>query len=83
MTDAIGLIGVSLVVSAYFLIQTERVTTKDLSYSVYNLVGSLLIIYTLTKNFNFASLTIEAFWVAISVFGIARYLLRRRRNAGE
>ena len=75
--DLIGLFGVSLVVYAYFLLQTERKSIDDLEYSIYNLVGSALIILTLIWNFNLSSFVIEGFWVAISLLGVYRYYKKR------
>jgi hypothetical protein len=72
LPDVVGFIGVSLVVYAYYLIQTEKVTVKDTKYSMFNIVGSLLIIVSLFFNFNISSFLIEAFWVLISIFGIYR-----------
>jgi predicted tellurium resistance membrane protein TerC len=71
--DIVGIIGVSLVVFAYFLIQTEKVTVKEAKYSLLNMIGSSLIIVSLFVNFNLPSLIIESFWVLISLIGIIRY----------
>ena len=75
--DIIGLVGVCLVVYSYFLIQTEKISVNDLKYSLYNLVGSFLIILTLIWNFNLSSFLIEIFWFGISVLGLVRYFRRR------
>jgi hypothetical protein len=80
MTDLLGLVGVSLVLLAYFLLQAGRVRADDLRYPVVNLVGACLILVSLTRTFNLASFVIEVVWIGISLFGIARILLRRRRG---
>ncbi|MEM9724845.1 MAG: hypothetical protein AAF909_05200 [Pseudomonadota bacterium] len=72
--DAIGIVGVALVVCAYFLLQTERLTINDLSYSLLNLIGSAMILLTLFYTFNLASFVIEIFWLGISLIGVARHL---------
>ena len=72
--DLIGLMGVILVVYAYFLIQFEKVTVKDIKYSMLNVIGSILIIVSLFFNFNLSSFIIELFWVLISIFGIYRHI---------
>jgi len=75
--DVIGLIGVSIVVYAYFLLQTEKLTIKDIKYSLMNAIGSIFIIISLLINFNLPSLIIEGFWVLISFIGIIRHIKNR------
>ena len=83
LVDAIGLIGVGIVVYSYYLLQTRAVSVDDLRYSVYNLIGSLLIIVSLTQNFNLPSFVIETIWVTISVIGIIRVWRRGGKDHGS
>ncbi|NNU15985.1 hypothetical protein HK107_06585 [Parvularcula sp. ZS-1/3] len=76
--DIIGLIGVGLILAAYFLLQTEKLASDQLGYPVLNLVGALLILVSLTHTFNLASFVIEVCWIAISVYGIVKILKRRK-----
>ena len=69
-SDIIGSIGVSFVVVAYFLLQTNKLTIKNISFSIINAIGSLMILYSLIYNWNFASVMIESFWIIISFIGI-------------
>jgi hypothetical protein len=78
--DAVGLIGVSLVVIAYFLLQIEKVSIYDISYSILNIFGSTLILVSLCINFNLASAVIEGFWVLISFIGVVKYLKNKPTN---
>lgn len=79
--DAIGLLGVGLIVYTYFLLQTRVLTVDDLRYSVYNLIGALLIIVSLTQNFNLPSFVIETIWVTISIVGIVRAWRKGRASS--
>ena len=72
MFDVIGLIGVGLIIIFYALLQFEKVTAKDISYSLGNLIGAILILFSLSKNFNLPSVVIECFWIAISVYGLVK-----------
>ena len=81
--DAIGLLGVGLILYSYWLLQSRRVSVEDLKYSVLNLLGSLLIIVSLIKNFNLPSFVIEVIWVAISLFGLWRAWRDRRPGGRE
>jgi hypothetical protein len=71
--DIIGTAGVSLIVAAYFLLQTERLRSTALSYSLMNGAGASLVVFSLLFNFNLSAFLVEAFWVLISILGIIRY----------
>ncbi|WAL82829.1 hypothetical protein OYT13_24365 [Pandoraea sp. XJJ-1] len=79
MADVVGVAGALLVVVAYFLNLRGTLTTNDYRYSVLNLCGSAMIVYSLAYNPNPASLLIEAFWVSISLYGLLKSLKARRR----
>ncbi len=70
--DFVGTLGVILILVAYFLLQTERLSGQNVGYSVVNLVGSLLITVSLVYDFNLSSFIIEMAWIAISLYGIMR-----------
>ena len=72
MFDVIGLAGVGLIIIFYALLQFEKVTSKDISYSLGNLIGAIFILISLTKNFNLPSVVIECFWIAISCYGLIK-----------
>lgn len=77
--NVVGAIGVVLILSAYFLLQTERLHSEQLRYSVLNLAGSSMILFSLFFEFNLPSFIVEAAWVTISVIGIARWYWKRRQ----
>ncbi|SDX67849.1 hypothetical protein SAMN05444358_10918 [Ruegeria halocynthiae] len=76
--DAIGSIGALIVVAAYFATQMRMMNSEDLTFPVLNLLGSILIVYSLLHNFNLASMLIEGFWIIISVIGIIQHFRLRR-----
>lgn len=80
--DIIGIAGVVLILAAYFLLQSGRLTSEDLAFPVTNLIGAVLILVSLTNTFNLASFIIELAWIAISLFGIAKILLGRKDRSG-
>ena len=79
--DFVGTTGVVLILWAYFLLQTERVSSADLSYSTLNLIGAALITVSLIYEFNLSAFIIELFWIAFSIYGIMRSLSAKRRAA--
>ena len=78
--EFIGTVGVSLILLCFFLIQTGKMSAENLPYSIINMTGALLILYSLYFEFNFASVLIESFWVLISLIGVVRYLNQRKQS---
>tara|TARA_B100001540_G_C15284259_1_gene407365 strand:- start:130 stop:420 length:291 start_codon:yes stop_codon:yes gene_type:complete len=81
IADAIGIAGVVTVLAAYLLLQAEKLDARKLPYLLMNMIGSLGIIVSLSRNFNLASFLIESCWVAISVFGLVTYFRNRHRTS--
>ena len=78
--DILGTFGVGIIVLTYILLQVERIRSEQLLYSILNAVGALLILISLYYSFNFPSFIVEFFWLLISLFGIGKYLRRRREQ---
>ncbi len=76
LPDFIGILGAAFVVLAYFLNQTDRLSSGDWRFPAINLSGSALITVSLVYNPNPASLLIEIFWGAISLYGLQKALRR-------
>ena len=77
LADALGLVGVGLVVTTYGLSQTGRMANTTPLYPGLNAIGAILILYSLYFRPNPASIVIEVFWLLISLVGLARALSRR------
>ncbi|WP_299900269.1 hypothetical protein [uncultured Ruegeria sp.] len=78
IVDVIGSFGALIVVAAYFATQMRMMNSDDLAFPVINLLGSVLIVYSLLQNFNLASMLIEGFWIVISIIGIIQHVRLRR-----
>lgn len=76
--DIVGTLGVAIIIFTYVLLQIERVRSDQLIYSLLNAMGAALILVSLYFDFNFPSLVVEFFWLLISIFGIGKWLRRRR-----
>ena len=76
--DAIGSIGVGIIILTYIALQLEKIRSDTLNYSLLNAVGASLIIVSLFYSFNFSAFIVEFFWLLISLFGIGKYILRRK-----
>ncbi|WP_438992699.1 CBU_0592 family membrane protein [Pseudemcibacter sp.] len=78
--DAIGMLGVFMILAVYSLVQLDKMDVKGLFYSIINAVGAVFILISLTVTFNMASFVIECAWLVISLFGIFQALKRTRSN---
>ena len=76
--DLIGNVGVLLMVVAYLLLQLEKLSGSALSYLLLNAVGAVLVMISLMFRFNLSAFLMEAFWLLISLYGLAKPLLSRR-----
>jgi hypothetical protein len=77
--DLAGFIGVLLIVIAYLLLQLDRLPSSSLSFSLLNAAGSLLIMFSLVFKFNVSAFLIEVFWFLISLLGLTKWLMARKR----
>ena len=77
--DLAGFIGVVLIVVAYLLLQLDKLPSSSLSYSLLNAAGALLISVSLLFKFNASAFLIEVFWFLISLLGLSRWLISRKR----
>ena len=75
--DFVGLLGSGIVVAQYLLSVQGKLDTQGLAYPVFNIIGCLLISFSLLYHFNTASFFIEVFWVSVSLYAIIRNLARR------
>jgi hypothetical protein len=72
-----GFVGAAVLIVTYFANQQGWLSDTDWRFPLGNLVGSVLIMVSLTTAWNLPSAVIEAFWATISLYGLARRLLRR------
>ena len=57
--DAIGLLGVAIILISYFLLQVGKLHLEQVLYSLANLIGALLILLSLFFSWKLASFIIE------------------------
>jgi len=68
--DAVGMIGVILILIAYYLLSVNRMSAMSMSYQWLNFWGAWLILYSLFFHWNLSSVVIEAAWILISMLGM-------------
>ena len=73
----LGIVGTVFILGGYFLLQTERLSSQDLTYSLLNAVGASFLVVSLLFDFNLSALIVESFWALLSIMGIIRCLRSR------
>jgi hypothetical protein len=81
--DWIGIAGTLMVLAAFFLLQAGRLSGNGLAYQLLNLLGAGGVLVSLLGQFNVSVFLLEATWVAISAYGIARSMRARRDRAAK
>ena len=77
LPDILGTIGVATIVITYILLQSEKVRSEQLAYSVLNAAGAALILVSLWFSPNLPSVVVESFWLLISLYGIGKNFLKK------
>jgi len=70
--DWVGMAGTLMILGGFALLQAGRLNGTGLVYQLLNLFGAAGVLVSLWGSFNLSVFLLEAAWVAISVFGIAR-----------
>lgn len=78
--DIVGIIGVFLILTAYFLLEREVFTPHQLVYLFLNLFGALFIIVSLFHAWNLSAFVVEAAWALISIYGIIKALKHKAKS---
>jgi hypothetical protein len=81
LANIIGIIGTTLVVGTYFLMQLNKLDPKGFLFNVINLLGAIFLLLSLLVHFNLASLIIEVFWIIASLIGIYKNHQQRSSKA--
>ena len=76
--DAAGLVGVVLMLIAYGAAQLGRLNPTHPPSLMMNLIGSCLVLLSLSHAFNLPAFLVETAWALIAAFGLVRTLFRRR-----
>lgn len=84
--NAIGIIGVILVLLAYLLLQINKLSQNSITFSLMNLLGSGLILLSLFYSWNLASVIIESAWLLVSLFGLSKaihFFLHKKHHSAS
>ena len=79
--DWVGMAGTLMVLGAFALLQAGRLSGTGIAYQLLNLFGAGGVLLSLLGTFNVSVFLLEAAWVLISGYGIARSFKARREPA--
>jgi len=74
LSDPIGIIGVIMLLVAYFGLSAGHLKANTLTYQFLNFFAAWLILFSLYFHWNTPSALIEAAWIVISMIGIYRII---------
>lgn len=77
--DAIGMLGVVMILAVYALVQMSRIDVRKIAYSLFNALGAGLILVSLSVDFNLSAFVIEICWLLISTIGVFSAIRRNRK----
>jgi hypothetical protein len=77
--DWIGILGTSMVLVAFLLLQSRRLHGNGIAYQLLNLFGAGGVLVSLWDRFNPSVFVLELAWVAISAYGIVQSFRARGR----
>lgn len=79
LANIVGLIGSALMVVAYAYSNMAR-QLNFVAFNLLNLVGSLMLMWSLTVHFNLASMVLEVVWAIIALLGLAAAIRKRKTS---
>jgi len=80
--DAVGSVGVALILGAYAAMHLGRLRAETVTYSLLNALGAALILVSLTHDFNLSAAIVESAWLLISLAGAWKWGHSRFREKG-
>ncbi len=78
--DLLGLLGAALFLLAFAGVQVERLDPHGVPALTMNLAGAVLVLISLLYAFNLAAFVMESCWGLVAAYGLAKRVIRRRRN---
>jgi hypothetical protein len=80
LIDVAGVAGVLLILIAYAGATAGKLDPKQWPALTLNLVGALLILWSLSVDFNLSAALMEGAWAVVAVAGLARLAFHRLKR---
>jgi hypothetical protein len=72
--NVLGWVGVVALLSAYWLVSTQKATGDSRTYQWMNLLGAMLVLVNSSYYGAYPSVGVNAAWIAIGAYALARHL---------
>ena len=82
-TDVVGVAGVLVILAAYAAAALGKLDVKGAPSLFANFFGASLILLSLYVDFNLSAALMEGSWALVSLAGLVRLLVLRRRPVGS
>ena len=82
IADPVGIVGVVLILIAYYYLSIGRWVADSLLYQFLNFLGAWLILFSLFYHWNLSSVVIEVAWIIISIIGMYRVVACGKKTSG-
>ena len=79
--DWVGLLGTVMILGGFALLLAGKLSGTGLVYQLLNLFGAAGVLVSLLGTFNLSVFLLEAAWIAVSLYGIARSFKAKRTEA--
>jgi hypothetical protein len=76
--NVLGWIGAASLLGAYWLVSTRKVTGDSRTYQGMNLLGAVLVLVNSLYYGAYPSVGVNAAWIAIGAYALARHLVHAR-----
>lgn len=80
ISDPVGIVGVILILIAYYYLSIGRWIADSLKYQWLNFLGAWMILFSLYFHWNTSSVLIEVAWIIISLIGIYRIKFPKKQS---
>lgn len=76
--EIIGWAGTLLILLAYILLETHKITAKSLSYQVLNIFGAIGLLVNAAVHNAIPSLGLNIVWVLIAIYALYKIIKKKR-----
>lgn len=77
VADALGVSGVVLMLGSFAGVQLRRLDPHAAPSLLMNLIGAILVLYSLSFAFNLPAVLMESAWAVVALYGLVRLVLKR------
>ncbi len=78
LIDWLGVVGSFMIAGAYFGVSGGYLNGERPPFQLFNLIGAVLILFSLWFRPNAGAIMIEVLWVTIAIYWLAKHFLKHR-----